>query len=146
MIWGISTSECDCSASWIIPKTFEQQAICNMASFYSCSYLQSLFLFIFHIYIWNSQWGLRENCLNVHKVLKRIVVTVIKRRHDEQITYSKFIETWAYGLCTNFNLFCTQVVLFIDAAKVDETRLKELLRKGVEIEYGGRKVKKLNST
>ena len=43
-------------------------------------------------------------------------------------------------------LFCTQVVLFIDAAKVDETRLKELLRKGVEIEYGGRKVKKLNST
>ena len=39
-------------------------------------------------------------------------------------------------------LFCTQVVLFIDAAKVDETRLKELLRKGVEIEHGGRKVKK----
>ena len=53
---------------------------------------------------------------------------------------------WAYGLRTNFNLFCTQVVLFIDAAKVDETRLKELLRKGVEIEYGGRKVKKLNGT
>ena len=74
------------------------------------------------------------------------MVKVIKRRHDEQITYSKFIATWAYGLCTNFNLFCTQVVLFIDAAKVDETRLKELLRKGVEIEYGGRKVKKLNST
>ena len=36
--------------------------------------------------------------------------------------------------------------MFIDAAKVDETRLKELLRKGVEIEYVGRKVKKLNGT
>ena len=36
--------------------------------------------------------------------------------------------------------------MFIDAAKVDETRLKELLRKGVEIEYGGRKVKKLNGS
>lgn len=32
--------------------------------------------------------------------------------------------------------------MFIDAVKVDETRLKELLRKGVDIEYGGRKVKK----
>lgn len=82
----------------------------------------------------------------MHKVLKRIVVKVIKRRHDEQITYSKFIATSAYDLRTNFTLFCTQVVLFIDAGKVDETRLKELLRKGVEIEYGGRKVKKLNGT
>ena len=36
--------------------------------------------------------------------------------------------------------------MFIDAAKVDETRLKELLRKGVEIEYGGRKVKKVNGS
>ena len=67
---------------------------------------------------------------------------VIKRRHDVQFIYSKFIATGAYGSCTNFNPFCTQVVLFIDAANVDETRLKELLRKGVEIEYGGRKVKK----
>lgn len=33
-----------------------------------------------------------------------------------------------------------EVVLLIDAAKVDETRLKELLRKGVEIEHGGRKL------
>ena len=82
----------------------------------------------------------------MYKVLKRIVVKVIKRRHDVQITYSKFIATLAYGLRTNFNFFCTQVVLFIDAAKVGETRLKELLRKGMEIEYGGRKVKKLNST
>ena len=32
--------------------------------------------------------------------------------------------------------------MFIDAVNVDETRLKELLRKGVDIEYGGRKVKK----
>ena len=32
--------------------------------------------------------------------------------------------------------------MFIDAVNVDETRLKELLRKGVEIEHGERKVKK----
>ena len=42
--------------------------------------------------------------------------------------------------------FVPKGVLFLDAGKVDETRLKELLRKGVEIEYGGRKVKKLNGT
>ena len=63
------------------------------------------------------------------------------------MTCNSFIQSSSqHGLCTNFNFFCTQVVLFIDAAKVDETRLKELLRKGVEIEYGGRKVKKLNGT
>ena len=42
----------------------------------------------------------------------------------------------------NVFFFCPQVVLFINAAGVDERRLKKFLSEGFEIEYHGRKVLK----